>query len=286
MSTIKKMILHQAQTHGVQPWVVEKDYALSYLLLAVITNSDHKNSLALKGGTALRKIYFEGFRFSEDLDFSTVAQVIDLNDLIATSVEIMEKILKSKGPFEIGFEEMTLRESHPGGQSAFFIRVQFPYHRKPMCRLKIEITIDEPLLLAPEQRPIIHEFPEFLEAKSQTYSLVEIVAEKLRALLQSKVKIQDRGWGGARIPRDYYDLWYVLKAVDLSNRNLTELVRRKASHRNVNFKSLDDFFAPVLVDTAVRMWTKQLLQFVPNAPMPENVLGELRDLLEQVMTTR
>ena len=51
--------------------IVEKDYALSYLLAAIAQVPELSRNLVLKGGTALRKFYFPGYRFSEDLDFST-----------------------------------------------------------------------------------------------------------------------------------------------------------------------------------------------------------------------
>ncbi len=37
------------------------------------------------------------------------------------------------------------------------------------------------------------------------------MAEKLRALLQSRARLHARGWGATRVCRDYYDLWAVLK---------------------------------------------------------------------------
>ncbi len=43
----------------------------------------------------------------------------------------------------------------------------------------------------------------------QVYSLEEVVAEKLRALLQQVGKFERRGWSRSRA-RDYYDLWRVL----------------------------------------------------------------------------
>ena len=44
--------------------------------------------------------------------------------------------------------------------------------------------MDERVLLPAEQRQVIHEYGERLDAEVKVYSLEEIVAEKLRALLQ------------------------------------------------------------------------------------------------------
>ena len=285
MATIRQIIREVATAHGVQPWVVEKDYAISYLLAGIVSQRDFCERLVLKGGTALRKIYFTGFRFSEDLDFSTIelGEIKDIDAKIVNSLEIMTARLNEIGAFAVEHERMSLREPHPGGQVAYIVRVQFPYQSSPLCRLKIEITTDEPILLPPENQTIIHEFPERLNVAVLTYPLVEIVAEKLRALLQSEAKLAERGWGGARIPRAYYDLWYSTKFTNLSGSNLKDLVVNKSETRDVTFSSANDFFTPVLKDTAKSQWQKQLLPFLPKAPPVEVVLEELQNKLVELL---
>ncbi len=55
---------------GLIPHVVEKDYVLGWLLAAINRNPALSQSWVFKGGTCLRKCYFETYRFSEDLDFT------------------------------------------------------------------------------------------------------------------------------------------------------------------------------------------------------------------------
>ena len=50
--------------------VVEKDYALGWLLWGINQNPVAKNDWVFKGGTCLKKCYFETYRFSEDLDYT------------------------------------------------------------------------------------------------------------------------------------------------------------------------------------------------------------------------
>jgi predicted nucleotidyltransferase component of viral defense system len=123
----------------------------------------------------------------------------------------MFSALNERGPFLVHYQSLILPQKHPGDQKAFIIHVQFPEQRQALCRLKVEITIDEPILLPIETRPILHGFSEELDAKVFAYSLIEITAEKLRALLQSKARLQARGWGASRVCRDYYDLWNLLR---------------------------------------------------------------------------
>jgi predicted nucleotidyltransferase component of viral defense system len=284
MATIRQLIREQSKLQGVQQWVVEKDYAISYLLKAISMTDDLGDTLVLKGGTALRKLYFRDYRFSEDLDYSTreIGLVAELDTKISRAVMNAEGLLQENGPFRIEYEPLVLRKPHPGGQSSYIVRVQFPDHRQPICRLKVEITIDEPVLLKPEYRSIMHEFPENLAGKAHVYQLQEIIAEKLRALLQSLDRIKDRGWGAGRVSRDYYDLWYILKSIDLSGEELVNLTRKKSTHRSVQANSVDDFFSLALQEIARRQWEKQLRIFVPTAPDADVVLKETKIIVEDL----
>lgn len=58
---------------GVSDRVIEKDYVLSWLLVA-IGKSGLRDALAFKGGTALKRAYFPDYRFSEDLDFTKIGR--------------------------------------------------------------------------------------------------------------------------------------------------------------------------------------------------------------------
>ena len=103
------------------------------------------------------------------------------------------------------------RDPHPEGQCSFRVRLQYPWMRTPDCSLKIEVTMAEPLLGPITDRPLIHSFSgETLNASVPCYSLAEIAAEKLRAFLQARRQLEQRGWSRNR-PRDLYDLWHMHK---------------------------------------------------------------------------
>ncbi len=50
--------------------VLEKDYVLTETLKTLSQVPSLKDLLVFKGGTALRKVYFADWRYSEDLDFT------------------------------------------------------------------------------------------------------------------------------------------------------------------------------------------------------------------------
>ena len=66
------------------------------------------------------------------------------------------------------------------------------------------------------------------------YSLEEIIAEKLRAILQHARKLEERGWSRSRA-RDYYDLWRILGAyrLQLDLADFAPFLREKCSKRDI-----------------------------------------------------
>ena len=280
MPTVDQHLRAVARSQPDTPfWVLEKDYALGYLLAGMAQSPALHDALVLKGGTALRKFYFADYRFSEDLDFSAVARLADADVAMRDAVAAAEAQLQERGPFAVTLDRLTLREPHPGGQDAFTVRVRFPTHRQPLCRLKVEITYDEDVVLPPATRPLLHRYPDPPQAAWRCNPLEEIVAEKLRALLQSRARLRERGWGASRACRDYYDLWYLLGRSTLNAALLPELLARKCALRQVTFSSAADFLASELQAVARAEWEHQLLPFAPHAPPAEQVLDELDSLL-------
>jgi uncharacterized protein len=282
MIRVQTVLKQKASESNTALWIIEKDYALSYLLSAIYQVPYLKNFLVLKGGTALKKAYFKEYRFSEDLDFSSLPKSNDSEIRIELNkaIIIMKQDLQKRGPFDIQSEPLTLREPHPGKQIAYTIRVQFPYHREPICRLKVEITMDEPVLLAAESKPIIHEYAEDIKTNIEVYQIAEIVAEKYRALLQSLARLRKKGWGANRVCRDYYDLWWILTNANLSNVNLPSLLEEKSAVRNVKLDTIEMFFDEDLYIVAKNEWKKLLIPFIPEQVALETVFSELRSLTQ------
>ncbi len=281
MSGISGVLRRYARDRGVRLDVVEKDYALSYLLAAIADTSGLADHIVLKGGTALKKLYYADYRFSEDLDFSTHphGHLEGLSDKMASAVQRMADLLQEQGAFGVSYEPLRLKHPHPSGQEAFIVRVRFPWQRRPLCRLKVEITVDEPVLLSPQAKTLIHNFGERLDRRILGYALPEIVAEKLRALLQSQQRLRARGWGASRVCRDYYDLWEIFRREKIEKHTLSRILEPKCRLRGVSFQSSEDFLTSELREAARKSWGQWLLPFVPNAPAPEEVLDALGDWL-------
>ena len=112
----------------------------------------------------------------------------------------------------------------------------------------------------------MHEYGEPLKVEVSTYSLEEVVAEKLRAVLQQVDQLESRGWVRTRA-RDFYDLWSVLGTYQ----------------EGLDFDSPEDFFDPRVVDNVLLEWESSLEPLVRGLPPFATVKDELRPQVEALL---
>ena len=81
----KAHLLALAKHYELLPTTVQKDYVIGWLLRAI---SEHEvlSKWLFKGGTCLKKCYFETYRFSQDLDFTIPINLSVSVDSIKTNI--------------------------------------------------------------------------------------------------------------------------------------------------------------------------------------------------------
>ena len=280
MRPLYTRLLEARQRLGFRWDVLERDYLLSWILAGISHVPALRQTLVFKGGTALRKCYFGDYRFSEDLDFSTLGDDLKgeaVEQLVQEACIAAVELLEEYAPVEISCERYTEAEPHPRGQEAFVIRARFPWQRIPQTRVMVEVTMDEPIFWQVENRGFIHAYEENLEAEMQVYALEEVVAEKLRAILQHAAALRRRGWSRSR-GRDYYDLWRVLGAYknQLDLIGFDSLLHEKCAVREVGFKDEEDFFDDMILANVASTWDQSLGLLVTGLPPFQTVIEELR----------
>lgn len=271
------------------PWeTLERDYLFSWILMAMSGHSELRSGLVFKGGSCLKKCYFGKYRFSEDLDF-TKLDGAPADDALEAAIQQVcrqaERLLAPIGNVRLECSRYVEREAHPHGQEAFVIRAQLPWHSSPTTKIKIEVTQGETVLCTPEERALIHEYGDQAEGQILTYRLEEIVAEKLRAILQQLVKSDSRGWIRPR-PRDYYDLWRILNTYDelFSTPDFLTLLRSKCAAKEVDFQGPESFFPEVMLLEVERSWSNWMRPLVDDLPDWPKVRDELRVLVERLLS--
>ncbi|MEP0813657.1 MAG: nucleotidyl transferase AbiEii/AbiGii toxin family protein [bacterium] len=281
--------LQEARKRLGLPWeILERDYLLSWILAGIGHVESLRDTLVFKGGTALRKCYFGDYRFSEDLDFSALPGVPTggkMEHAIRDACDAASSLLDEYAPVDIACERYTEKEPHPGGQEAFIIRARFHWQSQPNTRVLIETTIDERVVMPAPKKKIIHEYGEPLDAEIQVYALEEIVAEKLRAILQHAAMLEERGWSRSRA-RDFYDIWRVIETYggSMDFAHFPSLLKEKCAARKIFFNAPEDFFEERMLAYVEKTWDQFLGPLVPELPDYHTVIGALRPIVKSIVS--
>lgn len=185
----KQDILDRAKEWQLTPGVVEKDYVLGWVLAAIAQHPETSAQWIFKGGTCLKKCFFETYRFSEDLDFTLLPEAVyETDGLRQILVEIVEAAQELSGiAFPADIVGVRARKDKLG-RDTFEGKLGYrgPLGIVSTPRILFDLTRHEPLLGEPENRSVFHPYPDQLPDGTvvQTYYLEELLAEKTRALLE------------------------------------------------------------------------------------------------------
>jgi predicted nucleotidyltransferase component of viral defense system len=192
-------IKNLARTWGVPESTIERDYAQNWFLGSLFTSWD---GLVLKGGTGIRKVYIEGYRFSDDLDFTMQKEVNkkSVKDLISKAVT------KTKEESGIDFDNnISLKENINGFEGRVYFRMLRSFGTPVGIKLDLTRPDMEKVVLRPLVKKIIHSYSDDSGFEVMVYSLEEIMGEKIRALYERTR------------PRDLYDVWYLSDMMNLDD---------------------------------------------------------------------
>ena len=272
----RQEIMDFAREFQLDPSIIEKDYVLGWLLAGISNYPQLESTWVFKGGTCLKKCYFETYRFSEDLDF-TITNPDHINPEFLNLVfsEISQWIYDESG-IEIPVERLRFDiYKNPQGRTSVEGRIYYqgPLQRRgSLPRLKIDITHDEILVLNPIARRIHHPYSDMQDNgfSIQCYCFEEVFAEKLRALAE---RLR---------PRDLYDVVH-LHRLDILGVDLKLLVRTLED--KCRFKSIAVPTMFILENKPekaelVTEWENMLGHQLPMLPPFEQFWEELPGLFE------
>ena len=251
--------------------VLEKDYCLGWFLKGISENSGLHENLAFKGATAIKKTYFPDYRFSEDLDFTSkkdFTEVILEREVTA----VCNEITTASG---MNYSLVNVENKRDvKGETAWELRIEFIGPRgqaQSPRRIRLDITAFEKILKPLKKREINHPYSDHFKATINTYALEEILAEKLRTILQ-------RGY-----PRDIYDVWFVLKYGRVNDKILGELFFRKCAYKKVAFQSVDTLLEKIDAPHIKAHWEASLARQLTNLPDLSTVTRDLEKNLNEIL---
>ena len=226
----------------VRSTTIDKDWVLGHFIDAIYTIPECRNNLIFKGGTCMKKCRFPDYRFSEDLDFTA------LNEDFVFDMKMLKRIVElvtERTEMLINIQSLEILQFN-NQVTGYCAKIKYwgadhSKNQQPtepsrwQTSIKIEIILYERVIFAPELVSVLHPYSDKLTENAQNipiYSINEILAEKIRALIQRSYSA----------PRDYFDIWYLSKNVE--NIDWHEVVKgfhRKMTYKNLHFTSTEQF---------------------------------------------
>jgi predicted nucleotidyltransferase component of viral defense system len=209
--------------------VLERDYCLSWFLVG-LSKTSLTDILAFKGGTAIKKCYVPGYRFSEDLDF-TMREIVSFEKIQERLDLVFEDVVRDSGiKLHISRHD---RYSHENSHT-FYLGYEGPLPGAAVKEAKVDITIQEKMVFPVATSSVLKAYDEYEDLPDDVrigvYSINEIGAEKIVALLDP----------ARNEPRDLYDLWYLSTNKYLDLADLLEAVDLKMKFRKKELSDVKD----------------------------------------------
>lgn len=239
--------------------VLERDYCLAWFLVG-LSSSPLRDILAFKGGTALKRCYFGDYRFSEDLDF-TLTKMTSLETILAELEKIYADVRGASGVV-IRYSRED-RKSHQNSHT-FYLAYEGPLPGASVKEVKVDITIEERLVLLLQERPVLKGYEEYEDlpedATVQAYSLEEILVEKVVALTDL----------ARNEPRDLYDVWYLTDRENMDIGALVPEITAKLEFRGRGLEGMGEEFSKKEARLK-KLWQMRLVNQMAELPHFEEV---------------
>jgi len=212
-------VQNKAREEGVRDQQIEKDYILSWILQGIAQHEQLSLTIVFKGGTVLKKVYFEDYRFSEDLDFTLLDNDITNEQIFDWFSEVIKYIQEEANiPLEI-----TDNNEHEDGGINFYINYVGPLGGLGANkRVKVDISRSEQLQYEPVMQNTFLGYSDQEEHQLLCYPLEEVLVEKLRSIMQ---RMQ---------ARDFYDIWYLLEIHEMDVAFISIEFRAKCESKEID----------------------------------------------------
>lgn len=250
--------------------VLERDYCLAWFLVA-LSRTSLRDRLAFKGGTAIKRCYFGDYRFSEDLDFTLAAEMTF--DQIRRELDpVCAEAKRATGAvFRWARED---RRTHENSHT-FYLGYEGPLPAPAGGReVKVDITIRERIVFPLEDREVLRGYGEYADlpddAKIRVYSLGEIMAEKVVALMDA----------ARNEPRDLYDVCYLVDGRHVDLTDLVDAVDKKWDFRGKKLADVRGEFA-AKESRYKKLWGPRLSGQMVDLPEFNEVYRSVRRALRQ-----
>ncbi len=257
----KSEIFRISNELGLNPSTVEKDYVLSWILYGVSKHELTSNWL-FKGGTSLKKCFFETFRFSEDLDFTlNQGSLLNVGFLESAFIAIADLLYENVGieftKDKFKFKVLDKGNGNHSAQAVFHYRGPLQMRNKT-ASIKLDLTTDEISVLTPEKRKVQHLYSDWPAdgIYANCYALEEVIAEKIRALAE---RIR---------PRDLYDVIHFFRNREMIKKPalVFETLKAKCAFKKIGVPTFKDIENHEKLEELEPQWENMLAHQLPSLP--------------------
>jgi predicted nucleotidyltransferase component of viral defense system len=273
-------ILTLAKLLDLRPETVEKDYILGWILHGIQNHKEFFNHWVFKGGTSLKKCFFETYRFSEDLDYTlTNPEHLDKPYLEEAFKKIARWIYEESGiecPEEvIKFKIINKGNGKFSAQGKFGYKAHFT-KKDGHANIKLDLTNNEVLILQPVELDVHHPYSDnpVNGIKAKCYAFEEVIAEKIRALAQR-----------AR-PRDLYDVIHLFRnrALITNHQLLYSVLSQKCKFKELAVPTFSSIENHQKIDELRSEWHNMLAHQLSLLPDLDTFWSELPLFFEWLET--
>jgi len=252
-------IQKKATQSGVRDTQIEKDYVLSWLLKGISQQSNLSKAILFKGGTVLKKVYFEDYRFSEDLDFTLMNSEVT-NEEIFTWFEEVFIIIRDEANIPL---EIIDNNEHDDGGINFYISYRGPLGGQGSNKkVKVDISRNELLVFQPVTKDVLINYSDLEAHQLLCYPLEEVLVEKMRCVMQRMEA------------RDFYDLWYLLEEHQMAMEDYPVEFEAKCKSKGLSAVNFSKLLAQRLPQYKAR-WKGSLSEQIKDLPDFDQVEREM-----------
>ena len=203
-------INHFAQNFQVAFETIEKDYVISWILLC-LTKSKLKDNFTFYGGTAIKRVYFEEHRFSEDIDLLS-SDKFSLTYILG-ELECL-KYAREQANLLLAVNKNNILVK--GNRAQLFIDyLGYEEIVGAPKEIRLDFAMDMEQYGKTQSRKLLETYSDLRKQNSKlsVMTLNTILANKLGLLLDLT----------RNEPRDLYDVWFLLQRLEAFDYDFTEV---------------------------------------------------------------
>jgi hypothetical protein len=256
-----------AQNLRVPAETIEKDYVISWILLC-LSKSKIRDNFIFYGGTAIKRMYFEEHRFSEDID------------LLSTHKFSIDHILEELGCLDHARVKANLvlnvnRDNIITSKDRAQVYINYSGYDEIVGapkEIRIDFAMDMSLYGKVSQRNVLETYSD-LKKQNSTFSVMTlntILANKLGLLLDLT----------RNEPRDLFDIWFLLQRIEKIDYDFTQIC--EIFKDKFSFRPSLSVLLPRLNNPSIKQnWNVRLGKQLATLPDIEQVIKDITKILKK-----